>query len=252
MTEVELQQVFAGWRAKHARPAWMPETVERDAIDGAQFGGAPRLAPDHGWPTCGTCDAPMQHFLQLPTTRVPRRIHGDGGWLQVFACTQGECAAWEPFDGCNLARLVPGAAMVTAPPPGLTPYPCRAIVGWTECLDNPHPDEHEPLGVTYAYDHERAVALVTCPELGFDRLEAPYDAAELLGAPIVGAKLGGWPAWEHDADYPSCTVCERRMAFVLQLDSDHHVPYMFGPGGCAHVTQCPDHPEVLAFRWACQ
>jgi hypothetical protein len=26
---------------------------------------------------------------------------------------------------------------------------------------------------------------------------------------------------------------------------------MFGDSGIGHITQCPEHKEVLAFGWAC-
>lgn len=29
------------------------------------------------------------------------------------------------------------------------------------------------------------------------------------------------------------------------------VPFMFGDVGRGHVTQCPDHEDVVAFGWAC-
>jgi uncharacterized protein YwqG len=41
------------------------------------------------------------------------------------------------------------------------------------------------------------------------------------------------------------------MHLVLQLDSDDSIPHMFGDVGCGHVTQCSEHPDVLAFGWAC-
>ena len=41
------------------------------------------------------------------------------------------------------------------------------------------------------------------------------------------------------------------MALVFQVDSEDHVPFMFGDTGCGHVTQCPDHKDVVAFGWAC-
>ena len=40
------------------------------------------------------------------------------------------------------------------------------------------------------------------------------------------------------------------MKFVLQIDSKHNLPIMFGDVGTGYVTQCPDDPEVLAFAWA--
>jgi hypothetical protein len=41
------------------------------------------------------------------------------------------------------------------------------------------------------------------------------------------------------------------MWHVFQIDSEDNLPYMFGDVGCAHITQCPEHKEVVAFGWAC-
>ena len=41
------------------------------------------------------------------------------------------------------------------------------------------------------------------------------------------------------------------IAVALQLDSNDNVPHMFGDVGCGHIMQCPDHPDVLTFAWAC-
>ena len=38
---------------------------------------------------------------------------------------------------------------------------------------------------------------------------------------------------------------------IFQLDSEDHVPFMFGDVGTGHITQCPEHLEVVAFGWAC-
>jgi hypothetical protein len=52
-------------------------------------------------------------------------------------------------------------------------------------------------------------------------------------------------------EYPNWPTCDARMGLVLQIDSEDNVPHMFGDVGCGHITQCPNHPEVLAFGWAC-
>jgi hypothetical protein len=38
---------------------------------------------------------------------------------------------------------------------------------------------------------------------------------------------------------------------VFQVVLEDNVPSMFGDVGCGHVTQCPEHMEVVAFGWAC-
>jgi hypothetical protein len=41
------------------------------------------------------------------------------------------------------------------------------------------------------------------------------------------------------------------MRLVFQVDSEDNVPHMFGDAGIGHLTQCPDHKDVLGFGWAC-
>jgi uncharacterized protein YwqG len=41
------------------------------------------------------------------------------------------------------------------------------------------------------------------------------------------------------------------MALVFQLDSEDNLDFMFGDSGVAHVTQCPQHPDIVALAWAC-
>jgi hypothetical protein len=67
----------------------------------------------------------------------------------------------------------------------------------------------------------------------------------------LGDKLASWPAWIQNVEYPNCPRCARRMAHLFQVDSEHNVPFMFGDAGCGHITQCPEHKEVVAFGWAC-
>ena len=64
-------------------------------------------------------------------------------------------------------------------------------------------------------------------------------------------KLGGWPFWVQGAEYPSCHVCGEQMEVLFQLDSEDHVPFMFGDAGIGHISMCRSHPEVVAFGWAC-
>ena len=75
--------------------------------------------------------------------------------------------------------------------------------------------------------------------------------AEEIASSEPGDKLAGWPAWVQGVEYPNCPRCGRRMAHVFQVDSEDHVPFMFGDAGCGHITQCPEHKEVVAFGWAC-
>ena len=41
------------------------------------------------------------------------------------------------------------------------------------------------------------------------------------------------------------------MKFIFQIDSKCNIPYRFGDLGIGHITQCNQHKDVLAFKWAC-
>lgn len=38
---------------------------------------------------------------------------------------------------------------------------------------------------------------------------------------------------------------------LFQVDSDVHIPFMFGDAGIGHITQNPDDANEVAFAWAC-
>lgn len=251
---VDLRNAFAAWRTKHARRAWKPVCVESVGGKG-QFGGSPSMAPGEPWPSCEGCRKPMQFFLQLPIASLPAGapVRGDG-LLQLFYCSvdDGNCETWSPFSGTHLVRLLTGPSSPGQHPPGLAPFPLRSIERWEEIVDDPHPEEHEALGIAYAYDFVRRTVSVSCAELGVALADLRLDsnAAETIANAATGDKLGGWPAWGQSVEYPACPECGQAMDLVLQLDSEDNVPYMFGDVGCGHLTQCRNHPHQLAFGWA--
>lgn len=252
---VDPREAFAAWRTKHARRAWKPVCVERTG-QGAQFGGSPFLARGERWPLCKGCSQPMQLFVQLPLASLPAGtpIRGEG-ILQLFYCSQddGTCETWAPFSGAHVVRLLTGPAVVAPPPADLEAFPVRSVERWQELVDYPHPEEHGRLGITYAYDFPKKRVDVSCKELGLALRDLGFepDVAQQIGDAEMGDKLGGWPAWVQSIEYPKCPTCGREMELVFQVDSEDNVPHMFGDAGCGHITQCPDHPQVLAFGWAC-
>jgi hypothetical protein len=131
-------------------------------------------------------------------------------------------------------------------------FPAKRIVGWTRFLDLPKPSEHDELGLRYSYNFEAGSVKLECPELGpvFDTIKH-HMLAENIANSELSDKLAGWPAWIQNVEYPNCPRCGRRMVLVFQVDSEDNVPFMFGDAGCGHVTQCPEHKEVVAFAWAC-
>jgi hypothetical protein len=67
-------------------------------------------------------------------------------------------------------------------------------------------------------------------------------------------RLGGHPVWIQNADYPVCVQCQRRMHFIIQLDSDllthTGTEWLWGSGGICYGFWC-DQCRISAFSWQC-
>ena len=255
MTPQEIESAFAEWRSNHERRAWSP--VISNAGEGTSwFGGSPSHSATGDWPVCAQCKKPMQFFLQLDLAALPKEFHlpQRNGILQLFYCgsDDGMCETWQPFSGTHDIRLFSEAHAITRPS-GTSALAKNTIIGWDEFADTPHPEEHEQYGVSYDYDFGNNRVSVSCddPVISFQDLDIDLNIAELVSTSKTGDKLGGWPHWVQGAEYPSCPECKQQMELLIQIDSEDNLPYMFGDVGCAHLTRCRNHPQVLAFGWAC-
>lgn len=223
------------------RTAWQPQSGP--AVPGARskFGGQPLLITGEERPCCGHCHQPMQLFLQLDSSDLPRAAgqpFGDGV-LQVFYCTNTEedceilAEAHLPFSDATLCRVIPREqADGFEALPGLHTHTFaeRSLTGWAPLED--YPDRADASPIQAAPRH----ALSPWPTH-----TAP---------PHAGDKFLGWPHWAQTPNYPLCSCCQQPMRFVLQLDSTDNLPFWFGDSGCAHVFQCDQHPSVLTLSWA--
>jgi uncharacterized protein YwqG len=223
------------WLERQRRPAWRPIT-EKGVSGRSQIGGTPLLRRGEGWPTCARCGEGRELFVQLDSRDLPAGAPWVGsGVLQVFYCTRCDAYidGWAPFSAAHVARVVPADELVP-PPPDLPArgLPSSAITGWEAFEDLPHPVSFDGLDIESQDDEGR-------------------ELAEAISSAAPGDKLGGWPHWIQGIEYPSCPRCATRMALVFQLDSDDNLDFMFGDSGVAHVTQCPQHPDVVALAWAC-
>jgi uncharacterized protein YwqG len=261
MNTKEVVTKLEPWLAKHRRPAWKPVVQEGDGpATASKFSGLPWLGPDAPWPVCGSCKKPLQLFLQLDLAGLPAELgqRFGTGLVQLFYCTRDECqgyGGWEPFgdDLCRVRLIQPtGPGQPSSVPQQEGFYPAKRIVGWEKFIDLPKPSEHDDLGLKYIYDHKAGTVRVECKEVGLasDEIRDEYLAENIANSKL-GDKLAGWPAWVQNVEYPACTRCGRQMIDVFQVDSEHNVPFMFGDVGCGHITQCPEHKEVVAFGWAC-
>jgi uncharacterized protein YwqG len=203
---------------------------------------------------------PLQLFLQLNVNDLPEELgqRFGTGLLQLFYCIRNECqgnGGWEPFaDDLSRVRVVQpaGDSLNTSVPEQEARFPAKRIVGWTEFIDLPMPCEHDELGLKYTYEFDSGTLRLECPELEFDLTQPMNECpAEEIAVSQPKDKLAGWPFWIQNVEYPSCPQCGRRMVHVFQVDSEDNIPFMFGDAGCGHITQCPEHKEVVAFGWAC-
>lgn len=261
MKAQEIVSVLGPWFSKVRRSGWKPVVEEGDGPPTAsKFCGLPWIGPEASWPRCGHCREPLTLLLQLDLDDLPEEL-GDrfgSGLLQLFYCLRDGCqgvGGWEPFaDDLSRVRIVHPTP--SAPAPSVSteqPYlPAKRITGWTRFDDLPSPAEHDECGLKYTYDFTDGTLRIECPDLGFDCKQRMSECqAEEIATAEHGDKLGGWPAWVQGVEYPNCPTCGRRMVLVFQVDSEDHVPFMFGDVGCGHITQCPEHKGVVAFGWAC-
>jgi uncharacterized protein YwqG len=261
MTLDEALAALQPWIQRHEKPCWHPVTDDGDgeATD-SKFGGIPWLAPGEPWPTCQRCNHAFELMLQLNLSQLPPELDGafGTGLLQLFYCVTGECdgfGGWEPFaDVAQHVRIVnPQGTAGTVDFQGT--FPPKRIVGWSRKRDRPDPEEHSRLGIEVDY-HFKTVpytpAELTCPEFGV-RLSGIPQITKLHETihSLPGDKLAGWPHWAQGAEYPACPRCSQPMRYVFQVDSEDHIPFMFGDCGTGHITQCATHKDVVAFGWAC-
>jgi hypothetical protein len=249
------------WLETHRRPAWHPVCEERDGPPTAsRFAGTPWLAPGEPWPTCGACRRPLALFLQLNLSELPRELDGrfGQGLLQFFYCrhttSSGDCPCdgFEPFAECHLVRVVRPDTSVDGPeiPAGVADLTPRTIIGWDRIDDYPRWCEFEPFGLTSHHSNDYREEWVECPEIGLVSERFKPGDLSFLDRCDGSDKLSGWPCWIQDIEYPNCPTCRRPMQLVFQHTGDA-IPFVFGDMGIGHITQCPEHKDVVAFGWAC-
>lgn len=184
----------------------------------------------------------MQLFVQINSEHLPdeAREYLEAGILQLFYCTNWDeecevkCEAFFPFSKASLVRIIePGDSNDLVTSPVKDSFPPKRIIGWHSVTDYPDWEELKRMGAEVQLNNEEHEQVLESHE------------------PKIGEKLGGWPAWVQGVEYPQCPECQEQMQHVFQVDSNQNIPYMFGDVGCGHITQCRNHPHVLAFGWAC-
>jgi uncharacterized protein YwqG len=254
MTAEEIRRALEPWKVSHQRRAWKPRvTPGEGAPAGSRYGGAAWL-PDGVAPRCKSCEEPMPLLLQLNLFDTPGEL--GAGLLQVFYCAdpdcEQECDGWSPFSAMHLVRIVASddGALDAARESN---HPAQSIVAWDDLVDEPHPEDQHDLGLEIQYDFQAKTIAVRCAAVNLDSPPVPLSELEVeqIANAASGDKLLGWPYWIQGAEYPACPKCSAPMRVLFQLDSEEHLPIMWGDSGIAHVSQCPAHPEVLTMGWAC-
>lgn len=240
----------------HSKPAWFPQVKDETAAEGraSKIAGLPLLLQGESWPHCQHCQSPLKLFLQLDCHQLPAAVdeHWAGlkmlrqreetHWIQLFYCTgpQGgwnaKCDNWRPYSDNHLARVLHAgqALCVAAENQG---WPGKSIQAWQAFDDLPAYQDYDKIQMS------PALFRALDSEETFEALNEPCPAEK--------DKLGGWPFWVQENEVPACRECGTPMDVIFQLDSEQLLPHMFGDAGIAHLSQCPQHPEVLAFGWAC-
>lgn len=180
-------------------------------------------------------------MLQIRSEDLPeeaRKTIGNG-YLQLFFCVNEDYGCeisignYEPFSKGYIIRIVDnkfGDLVAADQIPVERPFPELAIVGWKPQSDYPGWDDAKAKGITQTYEDAEQV--------------------ESVGFPRKGDKLMGWAAWQQGAEYPKCPECGSVMSYIIQLDSEDNIPYMFGDVGSAYITQCEQHKDILTLTWA--
>ena len=222
------------------RTAWIPQVRFRTGdVTNSKLGGTPWLSEAEEWPCCGVCSRPMELFLQLNSDELPDALADRfSGLLQVFLCvtngySTGTCGlGYEGFSKASMLRLCkPVGPPRYLQPPFADAFIEGVIESWQPRVDLPSLQELASFGI----------------ELSDEQTTLMIDESERFVA--AGDKLGGWPKWPQNLDYIACPHCQQRMDVIFQIDSDDTLPHCFMDGGMAWVSQCRDHPEVLALNW---
>jgi hypothetical protein len=222
------------------RTAWIPQVRFRAGeVTHSKLGGTPWISETEEWPCCAVCSQPMELFLQLNSEELPEEMAGRfSGLLQVFVCvtngySSGTCAlGYEGFSKAWLLRLCqPVGQPRYSRPPFEDAFIEGVIESWQPRVDLPSSQELAALGIRLSHEQWR---LMVAPEEQFTE---------------AGDKLGGWPNWPQNLDYIACPRCQRRMDVIFQFDSSDTLPHDYMDCGTAWVSQCAEHPDVLAFNW---
>ena len=224
---------------KSKRIAFIPQTEEKQAAytTESKFGGLPYLNKESDWCICSGCNRPMSLFVQLNLEETPIKYANNKGLLQVFYCTTLTCNLanenYVPFNaGVVVRRLevnTEQCAILTQLPDGLMIFPENRINKWSKVEDYPHPESYHTLDIIWN--------------------ETTNDILEDFEPAIEGDKIGGYPAFVQGHQIVFDPEDNTPYTFLMQIDSQDNLPFMFGDMGRAYVCYHPQKPDKLALFW---
>ena len=229
----------------YRRTTWMPVIDEEEQeVTASKIGGEAFIPAGEEHPHCPNCGKELTLFLQLNPKNLPENCDLDldpEKLIQLFYCTnqdphcEVECEAYFPFSKSVVARTLPLPAeepVKDAVPTVSRQFPEKVITDWISYDD--YPDWQE----------------MQVGDAGLTEAEVELLESNETIVPKAADKLGGWPYWVQGVEYPVCPECGIQMQMIFQLDSNNHLPYMFGDSGIGHLHQCRLHKNTLAFGWA--
>jgi len=195
----------------HARLASKVRTRKGPGADrGGRFGGHPWLAEGESWPTHD--GVPARFLFQLDLASLP--VDPGEGLVRVFLRPGG---GFRPDDTTVLHTTSTDGAVVE----GADALPAREIRGFTKpSADLPGREAHD---------------LVTLD---------PAEVEHAAHVPRAGDKVGGWPHWIQDAEYP-----DGFGHFVLQVDTGGALAFSYADSGIGFLLQHDDDPTRFAMVW---
>lgn len=197
-------------------------------------GGMPLAPAGTPWPTCATCEGPMQFLAQIALDGLggPTGQAGStAAWVMaIFMCQNdpGMCDEWSPTLGGNLALLFPRDDL--------------------QPILLPHQDDEGTLRL----GDVNTVQLVPEPAADYGSAREAWGNRPGNDLRNVLGQLGGQAHWLQDDETPACPRCSRAMDLIAQLEEgpDHSTAMNFGGGGAAFAFAC--HPCArAAFLWQC-
>jgi hypothetical protein len=194
---------------------------------GTRFGGLPLAPAGFAWPTCSSCENPMQFVAQVELSQA----ENDARLLSIFMCSHDsdDCDTGSHDSGANRAFVFTGPLHPVAEP------------------EDADPDDDVVMDASAAELVEVDVSAEQ-PEFEFD---VEYDLARRLwwkqhpNRDIFG-QLGGEPSWFQADNVPDCPSCGRAMPLAAQL-GEHGANYGTGEAYAFHCPTC----DTAAFMWQC-